>query len=551
MTNPQTSPTLTTTQKILPFILMLTSLGLGILANYLLRVSSWGLNIPVLMAVFVISMIGITSWKRRQANEAQTSSPSVILLLSILIFALCFVVRASAFMQALNIFVIFVCLLLLSLRMSDKDFLNFSFEDIFLGSGRSLFLLPFAPLFLFIETKWSQLRFRGKDRASALFPLLRGLIIAIPIFIVFAMLFASSDAIFGQFFETLFSWNIDIDHLISHLISIAFLSYCFAALLRNTFLAPDWHSLNEEQATAANFLQLGVLELYIILGSLIVLFTSFLIVQFKYLFGGAERVLDTTLSYAEYGRSGFFELVTVAFFLNILLLILLWLSKNNNAAKNTFKLLASTIIILLFGVILSAYKRLSLYIDAYGLTEDRFYSMAFIFFLGMLMVFFLFKLFIKKSPSLASGYIILGMLAVLNLVIINPDKQIATVNIEKSLNDMSSLDSNYLSYNLSNDAIPTVVNFHKNSSVTQATQNMDNLNTVLLNSIANPPEIKSWRSWNYGNWKAIQVLKDAPARDYGRSETAVDAIEKGAEEGVEEVRDIGESWVIPTDTRSE
>ena len=60
---------------------------------------------------------------------------------------------------------------------------------------------------------------------------------------------------------------------------------------------------------------LGPVELGIVLGLLNVLFLAFVIVQFRYLFGGAELVrVSTNLTYAEYARRGFIELVGHAAF---------------------------------------------------------------------------------------------------------------------------------------------------------------------------------------------------------------------------------------------
>jgi hypothetical protein len=54
---------------------------------------------------------------------------------------------------------------------------------------------------------------------------------------------------------------------------------------------------------------LGPVELSIVLGLLDILFLAFVLVQFRYLFGGAELVrVSTSLTYAEYARRGFFEL---------------------------------------------------------------------------------------------------------------------------------------------------------------------------------------------------------------------------------------------------
>ena len=49
------------------------------------------------------------------------------------------------------------------------------------------------------------------------------------------------------------------------------------------------------------------------LGPIAILFLAFLVVQPRYLFGGRAVVMGTAdLSFAEYARHGFFELVTVS-----------------------------------------------------------------------------------------------------------------------------------------------------------------------------------------------------------------------------------------------
>ena len=64
------------------------------------------------------------------------------------------------------------------------------------------------------------------------------------------------------------------------------------------------------------------------------LFLAFVLVQFRYLFGGAELVRGLTgMSYADYARRGFFELVAVAALSLPLLLLADWWLDHRDPAR--------------------------------------------------------------------------------------------------------------------------------------------------------------------------------------------------------------------------
>jgi len=111
-----------------------------------------------------------------------------------------------------------------------------------------------------------------------------------------------------------------------------------------------------------------------VLGSLILLFTVFIAVQYRYLFEGASLAgLVPGLTYAEYARRGFFELVVVAAFTLPLLLIADWLFvAPGRAARSIFRVMNLMLLCLVFLVLVSAFRRMSLYQQEYGLTELRF-----------------------------------------------------------------------------------------------------------------------------------------------------------------------------------
>jgi hypothetical protein len=63
-------------------------------------------------------------------------------------------------------------------------------------------------------------------------------------------------------------------------------------------------------------------ERLVVLGSVVVLFTTFLLLQLSYFFGNAPVTRESGVTFAEYARQGFAELTTVATLCTILLVVL-------------------------------------------------------------------------------------------------------------------------------------------------------------------------------------------------------------------------------------
>src|SRR5207248_1869926 len=75
------------------------------------------------------------------------------------------------------------------------------------------------------------------------------------------------------------------------------------------------------------------------------------------------------VTYAEYARRGFFELVTASALVLPLLTGADWLLRNEPAAhQRTFRQLAIVLLLLLAAVMASALERMRLYVSAYGLS---------------------------------------------------------------------------------------------------------------------------------------------------------------------------------------
>ena len=111
-----------------------------------------------------------------------------------------------------------------------------------------------------------------------------------------------------------------------------------------------------------------------------VLFAAFVALQVAYLFGGLDTLAAIALTYAEYARRGFFELVAVVVLVGALVLGLEAVVAHRSRAY----VVAILALVALTAVVLaSSFLRLRLYQDAYGWTELRFYVLAAIGFLAI------------------------------------------------------------------------------------------------------------------------------------------------------------------------
>jgi hypothetical protein len=236
------------------------------------------------------------------------------------------------------------------------------------------------------------------------------------------------------------------------------------------------------------------------------LFLSFVIVQFRYFFGGAARVQEVVgLTYAEYARGGFFELVTVAALVLPLLLIAHWLLRLEKSRNELiFRVLAGTMIILLSVIMGSALRRMMLYQREYGLTELRVYTTAFMGWLALVFIWFVLTVLRGKRDRFAFGAVATGFLMILGLMIINPDRLIVSRNVRHAAAGRQ-FDAHYIG-TLSADAVPEIIASLPNLNYQQRC----GLANQLLTRLTDGPDA-GWRQWSWSRSNANRVLRDHEA----------------------------------------
>ena len=467
-------------------------LALGILADALLRPKPWGLNIFLWISALAMALILLG----RHGLGMETTHRSGLILTAVLCAAT-FTWHDSSALSLLDGLGILVSLALMALPVLDRPFklaglMEYGLE----AAAAGLYSLCGFPLLLFGDVEWKEVTEGGGLRRSIAAG--RGVLLALPLLFIFGGLLMAADAVFeGIVNQVLYEY---FDNLFSHLFVIGFCTWLTAGFLRSIFVGKEVVIRNLSRPKT---LALGGIETGVVLGLLDLLFVCFILVQFHYLFGGSARIETyTKLTYAEYARRGFFELVAVAALVLPLLLVMEWLvQKENRQQLRLFRCLAALQVILLFVIMSSAFQRMRLYQDELGLTELRLYTTAFMGWLAVVFAWFMATVLTGRRERFAFGALVAGFLLIASLHLLNPDDLIARINLAR-IGKGRSFDAKYAS-SLSADAVPALIE----GAATLGLQERKLIAECLLKRWSSP-EVPDWRNWNWSRHKARGLVQE-------------------------------------------
>jgi hypothetical protein len=202
--------------------------------------------------------------------------------------------------------------------------------------------------------------------------------------------------------------------------------------------------------------RLGRLEATLVTGSLVVMFGSFAVAQVVAATEGGRRVLETAgLTYAEYGRRGFFQLLAVAALTLPILLAIRALTADRTGLGGAVTVLSILAVLLTLVIVGVAVRRLQLYEQAYGLTMLRLYSELFALWIGGVFVLVgLWLAGVGRRPWFVAGATGLGLVLLLALNVANPEALVVRHNVDHA-EATGRFDLDYLA-GLSDDALPAL-----------------------------------------------------------------------------------------------
>lgn len=296
---------------------------------------------------------------------------------------------------------------------------------------------------------------RGK-----LLPVLVTAGITAALLLVFGLLFAFADPVFSAFLTGLLpSFQVSDGSFRSVFAMAVTMLLTGAAVLTSRRHHPEPAREASASSASSNRRNVPAWTWVVPLGALVLLFAAFLGVQAVAMFGGDDYVQRVAgVSYADYARQGFFQLVVVSILVLGVVVCGSRLLPSRPAATRTLRNAVLGLLCVLTLVILaSAMMRLQLYIDTFGLTRMRITAEAWIVWsavvFGLVIAAGILNTLGRPAKWLPRVTVALAGVALVVFAYANPDLRIADSHHDV---EVSSTDARYLR-GLSSDALPGLV----------------------------------------------------------------------------------------------
>lgn len=361
------------------------------------------------------------------------------LFVPVMIFSVNCLISASTIWRPFNLLLSAVCY---GCMFVDFDFCTDSF-----GYLKDVFSRLFSPFLQFgIPFRW--LLDFNQGKAPLLKKIGLALLISIPCALLLIGVLANADMVFSLRVEQ-FADNLR-EMVNGHLLYVALCGilaglYLFGMLYQEKLPRP------EETAPGRTY-RGDLVIINILLSTVLVVYTLFVVVQFKYLFAGS--VLPLGLTYTQYARKGFFELlwltgVNLAGILAVIRLTKEFSGKWFRLTKMLCHYLCGVTVILLA----SSFYRMLLYTNDDGFTRLRLFVLGFLVFelLGLIATFFYIA---KPKFNITLTYAVVALTYYLILNLVPVDRIIAENQVNRYLN--GECESLSYVYTLSADAAPAL-----------------------------------------------------------------------------------------------
>ena len=491
---------------------MILALGgaLGVIAQFLFYAVPLGVNLPLMVTALLAAAWAVRSPTAR-FHPLDAWLPAVALVLASFV-----AVRSDPPLAVVDTFGALVLTGAAMAAIAGEPILRRRFRDVVALAGRFIgsATVSAAPALSAVTAAYQPLTTarRASGPAGAIG---RGLAIAAPIVLVFAVLFAAADAVFARMLGNLFSTPVDIGELAGRTTYAAVGTWVCAGVLVFVAVLAGRASRTESDTGAGagqpSRWRLGTTESVVVLVSVDLLFAVFVAIQGTYLFGGRETLDASGLTYSAYARRGFFELVAVAILAGVLLVSLDSVVRERS---RSYVVAALGLCALTGAVLASSLMRLLLYQQAYGWTELRFYVLAAIVWLALGVVLTAVALVRCQMAWLLNALAVAAVAVTLFVNVIGPQSFIARQNIARALDEslvppdgFSGLDELYLA-GLGDEAVPVVLEALPQLGRDDRARLARSL-AVRLAILDRDEGSRSWQAWNLGRERARAALDAA------------------------------------------
>ncbi|MEU5941909.1 DUF4153 domain-containing protein [Micromonospora sp. NPDC047548] len=353
-----------------------------------------------------------------------------------------------------------------------------------------LFSLVATPFAAFRGLPWIRRHVQAAPDAGAVRRVVWSAVATVLVLLVFGGLLSSADAAFSEVLNTM-GPQVEVGSLFRGVFLAAVGGLIAVAAVYTLAAPPDLSTIDRAAER-----RLGILEWAPAIGALTALFGGFVAVQFTVLFGGQRHVLRTAgLSYAEYARSGFWQLLTVTLLtLAVLGGVTRWARRDRPVERVLLRVLLGLLSALSVVIVVSALSRMYTYQKVYSYTGERIFVMAFELLLGAVFLMILAAGMRWWGRWIPGTTVALAVVMLLSLAVLNPEDYAARRNVAR-YEQTGKIDAWYLRA-LSADATPALATLP------------DRVRRCTLGWIDDDlAEPDPWYAWNLGRSRARAELE--------------------------------------------
>lgn len=458
----------------------LVSLIFGILFAFSFYEAGFGINALFFTGVMVILLITVM-----KQFAVRTKRSSYLYYGASLLLGLSSTLSASGNIQALNTIGTIFLLNLSILHQLHEDG-KWEFAEHFqkmigiLFHGLASLLMPFADAARFLK----RTKFFKNDRVRNVF---LGILLSIPILWLVILLLSDADMLFSDMTTKIFAKFFSPEVFVITLMVLFGFFSCYCILCGAAAqTGQKERALNKKgNAVTAETVMLLVCVVYAV-------FCGF---QIMYLFAGGFFALPEGITFSDYARGGFFQLLAVTIINVVLMVLCTTFFEESRLLRFLLTFMTACTYIMIF----SAGYRMVLYVDAYKLTFLRLLVLLALLIIGLVLAGVIISVY-KRSFPLFRYCVAVITICYLGFSLARPDYWIASYFIQQK-EVLEEEDASFLIRELSLDAAPAVIPLLNDSSRWNETMNSINSdydNMTLEDDAYNPHLIRGdWTGRDY------------------------------------------------------
>lgn len=435
---------------------VLCSLTLSILHSILFYGQKWGISVFLFTTVGIFFLIQIL-----EKNQKIKNKKALLLSIPIILLSATYFIFNHPFFNFFNMVVIVLLFLIMVIFATIGTLkINTILENIF--------ILIFGPAEeIQNATREISNCFSNKKKVKEQnHPILwkqigKGILYSLPLLILVTILLITADSMFASIFENIFSKIFHIINLqtIYGLFFRILIIFALTLYFLGMILKIKNNELTEEGFASNIKIKVEGITFNTLLTLLNLIYLLFTMTQAIYLIEQMKSLGE--INYAQYARTGFFQLMAVS----IINFAVILISKKNtakvsNSVKKYTKVMNVFLAIFTVVLLVCSVIRMNLYAQEYGYTFLRL-MVYFIQLTELILIIPTMFYIVKEKFSILKWYAVISISMYVLVNFMNVDIIIAKRNIDRYFkevqNEKNKIDFSYLSEKTSTDAIPEII----------------------------------------------------------------------------------------------